>query len=244
MTSQWSRPQHVPPSSSHYGRATVALCVVFALVYLVECWAAGSLMSVSAPVLGQLGGNVAAYTFGQGQYWRLVTAALMHGGLLHIGFNTYAMLLIGSALERTLGVGWMVGPFVFSAITGSLLSGLANPANVVAIGASGGIFGLVAMAATLSYLAPQLTGFSRSVLVQWLLFSLMIGVVGGFDNWGHIGGILGGAICAFVVAQFKRTPSRARRMGKAVGAIGVVVMAVSVLAAIQFQLATLRSMPT
>ncbi len=210
---------------SQYGPATIALCVVFGVVYLLNSYVdGGSLWGISPQTLGKLGGNAPLVTLGHGEYWRLVTATLMHGGLLHIAFNTYAMLIIGSAIEKTLGPGWVLGPFTFSGITGSILSAFANPANVVAIGASGGIFGLVAMAAAISYLAPRLAGFSRNVLVQWLIFALAIGFVAGFDNWGHIGGIVGGGVCALAAVALKSRPDVVRKLGTGAGAVGVLVM--------------------
>jgi len=80
-------------------------------------------------------------------------------------------------------------------------------------------------------------GFSRSVLVQWLVFALAIGVVAGFDNWGHVGGIVGGAICALVVALFKRQPVWVRKVGWVGAALGALVMAGSVAMAAQHYLA-------
>jgi rhomboid protease GluP len=223
---------------SQYGPVTIALCVVFGVVFLIESYVdGGGLWNITPRTLGELGGNAPVLTLGQGELWRLVTAALMHGGLLHIAFNTYAMLIIGSAIERTLGPGWVLGPFAFSGITGSALSAYANPSNVVAIGASGGIFGLVAMAAAISYLAPRLAGFSRSVLVQWLVFALALGVVAGFDNWGHAGGIVGGGLCALVAAALKQQPMIVRKIGMAGGAVGVIVMVVSVVFAVRSYLA-------
>lgn len=216
---------------------TIVMCALFGLVYVAEVMAdGGALWHISVPTLKGLGGNVPELTFGDQQCWRLVTAALLHAGILHIGFNSYAMYIIGTAIERTLGAGWMVGCFVFSGITGSLLSGYANPPKVVAIGASGGIFGLVAMAAVTAYLAPRLTGFARKVLVQWLVFALAIGVVGGFDNWGHVGGIVGGAVCGLVVAMLKKKPQQVRQFGRVMGVLGAVVIAGSLLKAVQFVL--------
>lgn len=231
--------QRVPiRQSSQYGPVTIALCVVFGVVFLIESYVdGGGLWQVSAPTLGKLGGNAPVLTLQHGEYWRLMTAALMHGGLLHIAFNSYAMLIIGSAIEKTLGPGWVLGPFVFSGITGSVVSAYANPPNIVAIGASGGIFGLVAMAAAISFLAPRLAGFSRSVLVQWLIFALALGVVAGFDNWGHIGGILGGGLCALGAVALKNRPDVVRTLGTGAGIVGVLVMVGSVLLAARHILA-------
>ena len=225
-----------------YGTVTTAICVVFGVVYLVECYVGGgALWDISPQVLIGLGGNLSILSLGQGQYWRLFVSALLHGGLLHVAFNTYAMLIIGSAIEKKLNAGWTVGAFVFSGMIGSLLSAYASRANVVAIGASGGIVGLVAMAAALSYLAPRLVWFSRNVLVQWLVFSVVIGLVPGVDFWGHIGGIAGGALCALVAAACKRQPEVVRKIGLVVGAVGLIVAAGSVLLAVQSVLALLSN---
>jgi len=207
--------------------------VVFGVVFAAEAYAdGGSLWRISVSTLGWLGGNAPKLTIGDNQWWRLVTAGLMHDGLLHIGFNVYAMLMVGSAVERAIGPGWVVGAFVFSAITGNLLSASANAPNIVAIGASGGIFGLVAMAAAMSYLAPRLAWFHRGVLTQMLVFSLAIGFVAGFDNWGHIGGVVGGALCALIAVACRRQPDTFRLIGKIGGAAGLVTAVVCVALAI------------
>ena len=212
-----------------YGPATIAMSVVFAAVFVIELLADGQgSWRIQAQTLGVLGGNAPNLTIGMQQYWRLVTAVFMHGDMLHIAMNTYAFLILGSAIERTLGPGWMVGTTVLSGVTGNVLSAYGHASNVVAIGASGGIFGLLAMAAALTWLAPRLTGFPRSVLMQWLVFGLAIGLVAGFDNWGHFGGIAGGGICAVAAAAFKNQRERLRPVGTAFGAIATVVAVISI----------------
>lgn len=220
-----SWPQRARTKETTYGRATIALCVVFGIVFLFEAYVGGgSLWDIKPQVLAALGGNTPGDTLVRGEWWRLVTATLMHGGILHVAFNTYAMLIIGSALEKTIGPGWMLGPFAVSGITGSIVSASFNPPNVVSVGASGGVFGLVAMAALLSYLAPRIVAFSREVLVQWLIFALVIGFAAGFDNAGHIGGIIGGALCALPVIALRTKPETVRTVGWAFGAVGLIVL--------------------
>ncbi len=218
-----------PIRKTHYGPVTSALCVVFGVIFLFEAYVdGGRLMGLDANVLAALGGNTKTATLDKGEYWRLVTAALMHGNILHIGFNTYAMLIIGSAIEKTLGAGWVLGAFTLSSITGSLVSAYFHPPHIVAIGASGGILGLVAMAAVISYLAPRLAGFSRSALMQWLVFALVIGLAPGLDNWGHFGGIAGGVFAFLPALAVRNKPDLVKKMGYVGGAVGLVVMVLSV----------------
>lgn len=227
---------------SDYGPVTIALCVVFGVVFLFESYVdGGGLWRISAQTAGRLGANAGILTLGQEEYWRLLTATLLHGGLIHVGFNTYAMLIIGSALEKTLGPGWVVGPFAFSGLTGSLLSAFANTPNVPSLGASGGIFGLVAMAAAISFLAPRLVGFSRNVLVQWLIFALAIGFVAGFDNWGHIGGIVGGGLAALPAIGLKDRPEVVQKLGYAFGAVGALALVAAVVLGAPTILASISS---
>lgn len=212
--------------------ATKVLAVTFAVVYLLEVLASGGqFFNMPAQALVAVGGNAPVLTFGAGEYWRLVTAILLHGGLLHVALNTYAFVYIGSALERSLGSGWLVAGFVFSGVVGSVVSAYGNPPGAVAIGASGGIFGLLAMAAALTWLAPRLAAFPRQLLVQWLVIALLIGFAAGFDNWGHLGGIAGGALCALVISALRHQRRALHIAGLVVGALATMVTALAMLLA-------------
>lgn len=212
---------------------TIGLGVALVAVYVVEvALGGGKFLEVAPGLLSRLGGNLPRVTRDGAEYWRLLTAAYLHGGLLHVAMNVYALVIIGSAVEYVLGAGWMYGAFVLSGITGSIVSSVGNKPNVVAIGASGGIFGLIAMAATLAFLAPRETGFNRAALVQWLVFGLAVGMAGGIDNWGHLGGIIGGALAAFAVAAVRKKPKVLRAAGRSLAALGLLVsVAAAVMAA-------------
>jgi hypothetical protein len=84
------------------------------------------------------------------------------------------------------------------------------------------------MGATLAWIAPKETGLNRAVLVQWIVFGLVIGFVGGFDNWGHAGGIVGGALTAFVAAAFRKDPIRLVRVGRVLGVVACVLSAAAI----------------
>ena len=131
-----------------------------------------------------------------GEYYRLITGMFLHGGIFHILFNMYALYVIGSQLESFLGKIKYIVIYILSGISGGLLSMILSGGNVFSIGASGAIFGLMG---SLLYFGLQyrvyLGNFVRSQLVPLLVFNLILGAVSpGIDNFGHIGGLIGGIL--------------------------------------------------
>ncbi|MFM9141394.1 MAG: rhomboid family intramembrane serine protease [Actinomycetota bacterium] len=80
--------------------------------------------------------------FDQGQYWRLITVALVHGGFFHLGFNLYALHVLGTPVELYFGATRYVIVLLISLIFGSLASALFNDPYTASVGASGMVFGL------------------------------------------------------------------------------------------------------
>lgn len=138
----------------------------------------------------------------QGQWWRLVTPIFLHAGLLHIGFNMYALYVIGPEVEGPLGHARFLFLYMHAGVAGVLLSLVmsAKPS----VGASGAIFGLVAAQAVYLYRHRDAFGelgrrrFMNIVMV--MLINLAIGASAAqIDNWGHLGGLLGGAGVAWAL---------------------------------------------
>jgi rhomboid protease GluP len=131
-----------------------------------------------------------------GQIWRLVTPLFVHAGLLHIAVNMYSLYAIGPAVERFFGSQRMLVIYLLSGIVGVDFSlGLSpNPS----VGASGAIFGLLGALATLLFMHRHIFGrmgtmqFRQLVLVA--LLNLALGLSPGIDNWGHVGGLIGGTL--------------------------------------------------
>ena len=131
-----------------------------------------------------------------GEYYRLITGMFLHGGIFHILFNMYALYVIGSQLESFLGKIKYIIIYLLSGISGGLLSMILSGSSVFSIGASGAIFGLMG---SLLYFGLQyrvyLGNFVRTQLVPLLVFNLILGAVSpGIDNFGHIGGLIGGIL--------------------------------------------------
>jgi membrane associated rhomboid family serine protease len=134
-----------------------------------------------------------------GEYYRLITVALLHGGLWHLAFNLYALHALGTLVEGYFGRNKYALILIASLLSGSTLSVLFNPAYVYSIGASGMIFGLFGALA----LIGKRTGMEwRSVLIIVGLNFAIGFVLGGVDWRGHLGGLIGGT---FITAVLNRT---------------------------------------
>jgi membrane associated rhomboid family serine protease len=135
-----------------------------------------------------------------GDYYRLITVAFLHGGLWHLAFNLYALHALGTPVEAYFGKKKYSLILIVSLLSGSTLSILFNPAYVYSIGASGMIFGLFGALA----LIGQQAGIEwRSILVI-VGINFAIGfVLGGVDWRGHLGGLIGGTLITTVLNRTK-----------------------------------------
>ncbi|MGI9241022.1 MAG: rhomboid family intramembrane serine protease [Verrucomicrobiales bacterium] len=134
----------------------------------------------------------------EGEAWRLVTCGLLHGGLLHIGFNAMAFLNVGAVLERFYGRAILLLTFFLSVLGGSLASQFLMP-ETSSLGASGGIMGLVGflLVIGLRYRGELPADFAKSI-VRSVLFMAALGFLAKdyIDNAAHAGGFLVGCLIA------------------------------------------------
>lgn len=141
-----------------------------------------------------------------GQYYRLITAAFLHQQFFHIGFNMYALLMLGDQVERVLGRWRYIALYLTTALAGSAASYFFGASNVPSIGASGAIFGLFG---ALFIIQRRLRADTGSIMVV-LLLNLFIGfVVPGIDWRAHLGGLVAGAAITAGYLYLGRGKSRA-----------------------------------
>jgi rhomboid protease GluP len=131
-----------------------------------------------------------------GEIWRLLTPALLHGSLPHIAFNMYALLSFGTGLERHFGHGRFLLLYLLGAFAGNVASFLFTGGSY-SVGASTAIFGLLgAEAVFLIQNRKVFAGQFRSAIGNIIFIAainlFLIGSLPGIDNWGHIGGLVGG----------------------------------------------------
>jgi membrane associated rhomboid family serine protease len=150
-------------------------------------------------------GGVSQHFIADGEYWRLLTAGFLHVGLFHLATNMLSLWILGAMLEPAFGR-WRFGLiYLVSLLCGSFGALLMSPDNVT-VGASGAIFGLLGAAAVLA----RNRGFSlmESGLGIWIGLNLLITfTVPNISIGGHLGGLVGGALCALALLEL---PERLR----------------------------------
>jgi membrane associated rhomboid family serine protease len=163
-----------------------------------------------------------------GEWYRLVTSMFLHFGFLHIAFNMWALLVIGSPLEQLLGRLRFLTLYFLSGIGGSLLSFALGPVGEVAAGASGAIFGLFGA----FYVVNRHRGLETGQIVGLIAINLVISFTfSGIDWRGHVGGLVVGAAVAFALAWAPRGPQRDRLQALGCAGIALVLAASGFLAA-------------
>lgn len=134
-----------------------------------------------------------------GQLWRFFTPMLLHGSILHIGFNMYALNAFGAGLERRYGHGRFLLLYILGGFAGTVFSFLFSSAY--SIGASGAIFGLIGAEGIFLFQNRKLFGAQVKGALSNVIFvvaiNLFLGLQPGIDNWGHVGGLMGGLIFAW-----------------------------------------------
>jgi rhomboid protease GluP len=171
---------------------TYVLLAVTVVIYLLQI-GTDALLGFDLPAA--LGMKINEYIMA-GQVWRLVTPMFLHGSPLHIGFNMYALVVIGSGLERRFGHWRFLLLYVMGSFGGNVMSFLISPNP--SLGASTAIFGLLGAEMVFFYQNRELFGSGARRALQNVLtvaaINLFIGLSPGIDNWGHLGGLFGGLI--------------------------------------------------
>lgn len=197
------RPRQTPRPGISLAERIRLYPVVFSLIGLTVLFYGGQVIS---DVL--LGYDVVTASFAKsnldiqgGQLWRLVTPIFVHGGSYHLLINMYSLYAIGPGVEKFFGHARTLVIYLLSAATGSLLSIAFNDAR--SVGASGAIFGFLGAMGGFLYLHRTAFGrFGQDQLRQIIvvaLINLAIGFMPGIDNWGHLGGLIGGTAISFII---------------------------------------------
>ncbi len=156
--------------------------------------------SENARNLVRFGANYAPLVT-DGDYWRLFTANFLHIGALHLLVNSYALYVLGREVETIYGSTRFTVIYLLSGISGAIFSYMLTQG--LSAGASTSLFGLFGALAVFFFKQRQLLGaIGRQRLINLgmtLVINVIIGLSPGssIDNWGHVGGVIGGAILAW-----------------------------------------------
>ena len=140
----------------------------------------------------------------QGEWWRLVSAIFIHIGIIHLLFNSYALIFIGPLLEELLGKERFLAAYLATGVIGFVLSNWYYPPWLVTAGASGAVFGMIAMAVVLSRRWGSWGQVLQQQLVHWIVYAFVFGIFIGANNAAHFGGALAGAGLAFALPNPNR----------------------------------------
>lgn len=159
-----------------------------------------------------------------GDYYRLVSSAFMHYGLMHIAFNMWALYVLGPPLEEHLGRARFGTLYALSALGGSTLVYLLSPVNAATAGASGAIYGLFGA----TFVAARRLHLDVKWLVGLIAINLaMTFTIPGISWQGHIGGLITGAA---VTAAFVYAPRAQRNLVQAGAVVGLLGLFVALIA--------------
>ena len=208
------------------------------LVLTMQAGEAGglhTLFGMSGEASYRLGASHPYGVFVQHQWWRLVTAMFLHGGLIHIGFNMMSLLQLGPALEELYGSARYLFLYVFTGAFGFLVSAYMGHFS---LGASGAILGLVgAMLAVTTKRGGAFMRDLQSRLITSVVILFIIGQWGGFgiDNTAHVAGFAAGFVFGKIYADRQPMNSHERQRAHALGWLaGVVVLASFVMMLLHF----------
>ena len=172
----------------------MALCLLMFII---------SGMGVNTLTLIKYGANVGSFVK-NGEVYRLVSYMFLHAGIIHIFFNMYSLYIVGPRVEDFYGKWKFLLIYLFSGISGGLLS-VAMNGDVVSVGASGAIFGLFG---ALLYFGYNYRGYIGSMIKSQILpiviYNLIIGFfISGIDMWGHVGGLIGGILTSYMLGTIE-----------------------------------------
>jgi rhomboid protease GluP len=189
---------------------TIGLLGVLAVLYVLEASYGGFSFAnigngASIDALVQYGGNAHELVVNRSEWWRLMTATLLHGSLAHIIMNSFSLWNLGRSLEKYFGRETFLTVFVVTGIVSSLSFALFGSKDTISIGASGAICGMLGF--LISHGARNLEELTKQIQRNWINFALLF-VIGfaipNVDNWAHGGGVLAGILLGLIYPKFPR----------------------------------------
>jgi len=205
---------------------TKTLIGINVLVFLAQVVQSGSFTQPFSEIFFR--GALAAPPVAQGEWYRLVTSAFLHGSVLHIFFNMLMLWWFGRALEHLLGRARFLAIYFVSILAGSAGALLVTP-DKLTVGASGAVFGILGAGLILE--RNNINVFGGQALIVVILNLALSFTLNSVSIGGHVGGLVGGALCILVLSGFGRGHAVYGRFNIAAAAGLVAIAAGSVLIA-------------
>ena len=213
---------------------------------IVSMRVGGEAWNLSSPVLVMFGAKYGPAIFQYGQWWRLITAGFLHGGVLHILMNSWVLFDLIAEVEQFYGTARLIVVYIVSTVTGFFLSTIWG-FGTVSIGASAACFGLIGVMLALGLRRSDPVGqMIRSYYKRWAIYGIVFSFIsfGGFrtDIAAHLGGLAGGFVMGLVMGLPQLPTSPVERFWRIVAVAAVAVTVYSfVLDFRQFQLFSMQN---
>lgn len=198
----------VLPSASFATPAIVVVNLAFFAVLLLQ-FGTEMFLHPTIEALVHMGALIPPVCL-EGAWWQLITYGYQHGGLLHIGFNLFALSQVGTMLENEIGT-----PRFFVVYTLTLIAGGAadllvrGGAFIVIVGASGALFGLIGFGVSYCHFnRGHLRDYYRNFFLKWCAYGFIFGFMIGADNIAHAGGMVAGLALGVVIERERRRGDR------------------------------------
>jgi membrane associated rhomboid family serine protease len=203
---------------------TKVLIALNVLVFLANL-AQGSSFSQTSGSLFEKGALFISVPFfpgglADGEWWRLLTAAFLHGSIIHLGMNMFVLWFVGAPVEQAIGRGRFLALYIVSGLAGSAGALLFDP-HAITVGASGAIFGILGAALVLEWQRNLVLGGQALGLI--VINLVLTFAIPNISIGGHLGGLAGGALCMLALSRFGRTHAIYGRPGL-VGVLGVIAV--------------------
>jgi membrane associated rhomboid family serine protease len=178
---------------------TYGLVAINVAVEVVQLATGGTLGGAGGSLVTN--GALSRATVNNGEVWRLVTSGFLHAGLLHLLFNMLSLYIVGGILEPAVGRVRFAVIYFVSLLAGSFGALVAQPQGLT-LGASGAVFGILGAAAVV--LHTRGVGVMQSGLGIWIILNLVLSFRPGISIGGHIGGLIGGSVLAYLMVEAPR----------------------------------------
>ena len=201
--------------------STIALALIIVGCYVRTALAGHDWYSIPTDVLVRHGANLPRGV-ADDQWWRYLTATLLHVGMWHLAFNLLALAVVGPHVERNYGRLGMLFLFV---LTGALASIGSQLTGMWGAGASGALMGLMGAIAGAGHRSGTTIGKQeRNAMLRWAAYTIVFGFAIGADNHAHVAGFVVGAIFGLLVPTEARTPRWVKRAIQILGALSLVAI--------------------
>ncbi len=230
----WGERVPAPLRARSSGRATLGLLGVLVLAYAGQmaldlnlgAFVVGAVTMQASSIAAAFGMGIPGFPYADA-WWRYLSYAFVHGGIVHVGFNMWVLFDLGRVYEARRSWGDLLAAFTVGTAMGAYLTSVAQAGEtLLLVGASGGVLGVAGalLADVLRSREAHDRVLTRSLLQWMVLITLLSLAIPNVSLWGHVGGVVGGMLWGFA----RQGLPAGARVGKLAGALSAVALAVVV----------------